>query len=58
MEGYRVGRSSYLQPPVLHLVYESARPNKRLKLTVRALYIEAYPLRRAARVARSLSAVR
>ena len=49
MEGYRVGRSSYLQPPVLHLVYESARPNKRLKLTVRALYIEAYPLRRAAR---------
>ncbi len=33
-------------------------PNKRLKLTVRALYIEACPLRRAARAARSLSAVR
>jgi hypothetical protein len=34
------------------------RANMRLKLSGRALYIEAHPLRSAARAARSLSATR
>jgi hypothetical protein len=34
------------------------RPNTRLKLSVRALYIGVRPLRRAARAVRSLSASR
>jgi hypothetical protein len=38
IEAYRIARSPFLSEVLLHLLYESALPNTRLKLTARVDY--------------------